>query len=731
MAGTGKPVEAGAGRAGTLPGRFEEHARSAPGAVAVRWAGRELTYGELDARADRLARHLAGLGLGPGGRAAVAVGRGTEVYVALLAVLKAGAAYVPLEPGAPDALLRHVLDEASPAVVVTEEAHRIRLTDAGARALVCVDSAAAALTEPPAGPPPVAVGPEDAAVVFTTSGTTGAPRCAVVEHRNLLAAHHGWSEAYGLSPADRVLSTASLEFDVFTADWVRALCSGATLVVAPRNLTLDRGADIADLPALVAAERITVMELNVRTARRLTAHLAAAGGAAGGVEGGTAGGAEGGTEDGAAGLPGLRLLTVGAEKWWPDEHLALRRLLGPGTRVVHVYGLAEAAVDSTYFELRSLDEPPNSGAESVVGVPFPGSRVYVLGPDGAPYTDGTTGEIALAGPGLGRGYLGRPEETARRFVRADFDPDGRLLRTGDLGRLAPDGTLRFVGRAAGVVGPREQPSSSAVVARVSVAARAEARLRAYPEVREAAVTEVEVAPGRRELVGYAATVPGTPGTDSWSLSTYLVVHLPKDEAPAAVVPLAELPRTRAGKLDRGALPLPAPVGHAAPHRARGGKGYRGKGAGGGAASQETRTGCAVLLLAVPFAAAAWLVSGQLWPGSTDVSLVPSPYDAFFRGLYLFEWASFGLGAAWLLVGAPAIGRLGRPPGLSVAAHMSVFWLLAAWWPQDNLYRTANRAVWATEVWLVYVFNVALMVSAAVVVRFLAWQPKEPRPPHRR
>ncbi|WP_344345429.1 AMP-binding protein, partial [Kitasatospora putterlickiae] len=312
----------------------------------------------------------------------------------------------------------------------------------------------------PAGPPPVPIGPEDAAVVFTTSGTTGAPRCAVVEHRNLLAAHRGWREAYHLSPADRVLSTASLEFDVFTADWVRALCSGATLVVAPRNLTLDRSADIADLPALVAAERITLLELNVRTARRLTAHLAATGGDGGGV----AGPGDGGD---VARLPGLRLLTVGAEKWWLDEHLALQRLLGPGTRVVNVYGLAEAAVDSTYFEVHSLDEPPGDRSESVVGVPFAGTRVYVLGPDGTPAAGGTIGEIALAGPGLGPGYLGRPGETARRFARAAFDPDGRVLLTGDLGRLAADGTLRFVGRAATVVGPDQRPRAASVVAKVT------------------------------------------------------------------------------------------------------------------------------------------------------------------------------------------------------------------------------------------------------------------------
>ncbi|MER7705924.1 AMP-binding protein [Kitasatospora sp. NPDC097605] len=706
-AGTGEPVGTGAERGGTLPGRFEEQARRTPGAVAVRWAGRELAYGELDARADRLARHLAGLGLGPGGRAAVAIGRGTEVYVALLAVLKTGAAYLPLEPGAPDPLLRHVLDQAAPAVVVTEEVHRIRLTDAGARTLVCVDSAAVELAALPAGPPPAAVGPADAAVVFTTSGTTGAPRCAVVEHRNLLAVHHGWREAYGISPADRVLSTASLEFDVFTADWVRALCSGATLVVAPRNLTLDRSADVADLPALVAAERITMMELNVRTARRLTALLSAAGG----------------TE----GLPGLRLLTVGAEKWWPDEHLALQRLVGPATRVVHVYGLAEAAVDSTYHEVRTLDGPPGSGSESVVGVPFAGARVYVLGPDGTPVPGGTTGEIALAGPGLGRGYLGRPEETARRIARADFDPDGRVLLTGDLGRVAEDGTLRFLARASSVLGNREGPvSARSVTARVQVAVRAEARLRALPGVREAAVAEVEVAPGRRELVGYAVTGPGAPDTDGWSLTVRLATDLPDGEAPAAVVPVPGLPRTRAGKLDRGALPLPAPADHAAPRRAGAGKGYRGKAAGGGGSlASESQPGCALLAAAVPCAVAAWLSTGWLWPGSTDVSAVPEPYDVFFRLLYLFEWASFGLGAAWLFTGHGLLRRLGRPPGLTFAAHLSVVWLLAAWWPQDNLYRTADRTVWATEVGLVYVFNVALMVAAAVVVRFLVRQPEEP------
>ncbi|WP_053643546.1 AMP-binding protein [Streptomyces sp. XY431] len=711
MTGTDTPPELGTGRAGTLPGRFEEHARTAPGAVALRWAGTELDYGELDARADRLAHHLVERGLRPGDLAAVALGRGVEVYIALLAVLKTGAAYLPLEPGAPDGLLRHVLAEAGPALVVTEEAHRIRLTDAGARELVCLDSARSALSAGPAGPPPVDLDPDGPAVVLTTSGTTRAPRCAGLSHRNLLAVHHGWRTVYGLTPADRILSTASLEFDVFTADWVRALCSGATLVVAPRNLTLDRAADIADLPPLIAAERITVLELNTRTARRLTAHLA--------------------PRPGESPLAGVRVLTVGAEKWWLDEHLALQRLLGRSTRVINVYGLAEAGVDSTWFEVRERNQVLRGTPPSLIGAPFPGARVLVLAPDGTPLRDGRVGEIALAGPGLGRGYPGRPEETARRFVHSAHDKDGRVMLTGDLGRFTADGTLEFIGRAAGVVGPTDVRLSTTVARTVSLAARAEARLRARPGIREAAVAEVEVAPGRRELVGYAVAVSGAPDTDGWSLTAALKTLLPDGEAPAAVVPVPELPRTRAGKLDRAALPLPAPADHAAPpRRSGGGKGGRSWKGGGsrGSAGVDSALGCGVIGFGVPAAVVAGLLTNSLWPGSTDVSAVPAPYDDLFRVLYFFECASFGLGVAWLLFGAGTTARMRRPPGLSFAAHLAVFWLLASWWPQDNLYRTTRPSDWHAQAWLVFVFNIALMVSAAILVRFLAWHPKPSEPP---
>ncbi|MER7757637.1 amino acid adenylation domain-containing protein [Kitasatospora sp. NPDC097643] len=697
--------------ADTLHGLVAQRAQERPEAVAVRCGRHDLTYRELDERAARLARQLAARGLSPGGRAAVALGRGAEVYVALLAVLKAGAAFVPLEPSAPDALLRHVLADAAPQLVVTEEGHRVRLTDAGSATVVCldtlpetaagpVDGDVEVVPETAAGPvdgaAEVVTGPADLACVFYTSGSTGLPVGALIEHRNLLAAYAGWREVYRLSAEDRILQTASLEFDVFTADWVRALGTGATLVVSPRNLTLDRTADIAALPELVAAERITVLELNVRTARRLTAHLAETGG----------------------GLPGVRLLTVGAEKWYLDEQLGLQRLLGERTRVLNVYGLAEATVDSTCFD--ALGTAAAEGAErvSLVGRPFPGTRVYVLGPDGRPVPRGEVGEIAVAGSGLGRGYLNRPDDTRHRFVRADFDPDGRVLLTGDLGLLREDGVLEFTGRAANVLGPVAFARKAAVVAAVAAAARAEGVLRGHPAVREAVVVQLEVRPGERRPVGYAVTDPSVDGADGWSLSQYLASALPSWVAPSAVVVLPELPRTRAGKLDRAALPLPAPPGHAAVRSGKSGGGKGGGKAGGRSGDSPVTVGCATVGVTLLFAFIAFALTDVWFPGSTDVTGVPSPYAGWFQVLYLCEYLAFGAGLTYFFVGFDALLRVGRSYRLTVLTHCSIAWLLVNWWPQDNLYRLTDPKDWARETAMVFAFNVPVMIAALVVVLFV-------------
>lgn len=709
---------------------FERHARRAPGAVALRFGDQRLTYGELEARANRLARHLVATGLAPGGLAAVSMGRGPDILVALLAVLKAGGAYLPLEPGSPDPLLRRILAEAAPAMVVTHESHRVRLADATTGAVVCLDSAAGAIAARSAEPLPAPAGPGLACVVFT-SGSTGEPKGAMIEHRSLLAACRAWQQVYGLSPEDRILQSATLEFDVFTGDWVRALCSGATLVMARRNFTLDRTAGIEELAGLAVAEGVTVLELNLHNARRLHAHLRSAAGS--------------------PGLPGVRLLTVGADRWYLDEQLALQELLGPDVRLLNVYGTAEACVDSAWFDasVHGAAEPDGHGADSggagsgradatggaprrrsLIGVPFPGTRLYVLGPDGRPLPPGhgpAPGEIAIGGPGVGPGYLNRPGPTAERFRTADFDPDGRIHLTGDLGRLRPDGLLEFVGRADGFAGGPDDAAA---------AAETEAVLGAHPGVAQCLVAEVETAPGRRSLVAYV--VASGEGADSWTLAAYLRGRVPSARLPEAVVLLPSLPRTRAGKPDRRALPLPAPDDHAAgpalpgPRSAKGGRPARSAGgkAGGRPGAGELPSPGAQWLagscLAVAVGLLATLATLVLFPGSTDVRGIPSPWSGLLRLLHVCECLSFGAGVVVLLAGRPAVRRLGRTRMLTTAAHLSLVWLLAAWWPQDNLYRTSRDGDWPRQVTLVYTFNVTLMFAALVLVRFVTWCPRPAR-----
>lgn len=693
------------GEARTIHQLFEEQARRAPEATALVFGRVRLTYAELDARADRLARHLAELGLRRGALAAVAMGRGPELVTAVLAVLKAGAAYVPVEPSGPDHSIRHVLADADPSVVVTQEAHRVRLTDASERLVLCVDTLAGAIAAHPPEPLDIELQPSDLACVFYTSGSTGLPKGALVEHRNLLHSYRGWQSVYELSPADRFLQTATLEFDVFTADWIRALCTGGTLVMAERNFTLDQSADMALLHSLVIQEGVTVMETNVHTLRRLFAHLLPLG-----LE-----------------LGQVRLVSVGAEKWYLDEQLRLQRYLGPGVRHINVYGVAEAAVDSTYFDAGTLaDAPEHSERISVIGRPFPGNRVHLLDRRGRPVPPGEPGEICLAGPGLGRGYLHRAELTAERFERSEIDPDGRVHRTGDIGRLRPDGLLEFVGRAVG--------ADTADATGASAVAEIEAVLRGHPCVLESVVAEVETAPEQSALVAYVVPATGLP-TEPWTLRAYLSERLPTGLVPEAVVPLQALPRTRAGKLDRRGLPLPAPRGHAQPSATRsysvkaarpgGGKagGYRGAAARSGS---EPAGLSAWITLTIVFATLAAAFTDVFWYGSTDVSAVPSPWAGLFVMLHVFEWLGFGVAVAFLFLGRRVLEHHGRPRGLTVHTLLATAWLLGAWWPQDNWYRISRATDWPRQAALVYGFNITLIIAAVVVVRFLAWQP--PRGP---
>jgi amino acid adenylation domain-containing protein len=696
----------------------EAHARRQPDASAVTCGTTSLSYAELDRAADRLAGTLEGIGLEPGQLVAVAMDRTIDVVVAMLGVLKAGGAYVPLEPNTPPDVLARLLADADPFAVLTHERHRVRLATRPDRPVICVDQPTDAApgqvrtdTGLDAEPTAHRVRTDAAldggamACVIYTSGTTGTPVGAMLSHANLRSAFAGWQEVYQLTSDDRHLQIASVEFDVFTADWVRALGSGATLVLAERNFMHDRDADIGELYQLIVAAGITVVECNVPTLRLLFAHITSL----------------------QANLGAVRLLAVGTDRWYLDEHQAVQDYLGPNVRHLNTYGVVEATVDSTYFDLAQLRNPVDAPRRvSLIGVPFPHTRVHILAADGTPCPEGEFGEICLAGTGVGRGYWRQPELTTRRFqvVGTDVDPDGRVLRTGDLGRLRSDGILEFLGRtqaadragsgsgnrAAGGSGRKARRSNA--LATPEDIATVEAALRSHPDVREALVVADEFENGVA-LVAYVVTREGTT-VDNDNMRQYLTGLIADRPVPHHFVVLDTLPRTRAGKIDRSGLPRPVATMDG-PARAFG-------------AAKSSFAGPAVTSGLSEFAIWAWLtllfgaiglvLTIWLWPDSMNLSGVSQPWSALFIGLYAIECLSFGLGVTFLIRGAAYLRQMARKPALTRAAHLAITWLLVAWLPQDSSYRLTAKTDWPAQATLVYTFNVTLMIVAAVLARFL-------------
>ncbi len=644
-----------AGRPGTgVHALCENNARRAPDSVAVVYGALHLTYGELDRRAGEVAQRLRALGLRPGGRVAVCLERGPDVLVAMLGVLKAGGAYVPLEPTAPGHVLRDILADAGVDTVLTVERHRVTVAQGADRRIVCLDADAAAPTAAAAdgGAFDARVKPSLACVLYT-SGTTGVPKGVLIKHGTLLTAYRAWKEVYQLSPADRHLQVTATEFAGFTADWVRALCSGGTLVMAEHVDSEDR-TDDAGLHELIIAERVTVLTGAVAVIKEL------------------------GRRPRVHGLGGLRLIAGTGELWDLDEQYALRALAGPDVRILNTYALTEAAGSGAYFELPAGPPPVGGSAQlSLIGAPFPGLTISVLDEAGAPLGPGGVGEIAVSGPGVALGYLNGPR----------FDSD-HLVRTGDLGLRQASGCLEFVGRR----GDHTE---------------VEAVLRGYSAVPEYLVAEIDTAQGGRALAAYVVAADGG-AVDPDHLRSYLSERLPAGRAPQVVVPVASLPRTRAGRADRGGLPLPVQRGAG---RAVGGK-----------AGRSTEPGRdsvgGIAFVALFFAVLAWFLTDAIWPGSTDVSGVPAPWAALFEGLYACECLAFGLGVVFLGIFGDLMSRGVVSGALAKAAHLAVVWLLVAWWPQDNFYRLAAKTDWPRQAALVYGFNITLMIAAAVVAAYL-------------
>ena len=477
---------------------FDACARDLPDRVALVAEDEHITYGELDRRATRLARRLRTVGAVPEMPVGIYLEKCPDMVIGIFAVLKAGAAYVPLDRDQSRAF--HLRQHPLP-ILVTRTAYLSEVSGA-ARDIVCLDVEDAGACNGVASNWPAE--PDSLAYVIFTSGSTGEPKSVMVTHRALASAFRSWEQAYSLSSGvSRHLQMANPSFDVFTGDLVRALCSGGALVLCPRDTLVDP----EELHALIVREQIDCAEFLPAVLRELIAL--------------------------GKPLDSLAVVIAGASVLDTADYQQLRRALGTHAQVFNSYGCAEATIDSTLF---------TGDAESTVpiGVPIDNTRVYLLDVRYEPVPVGVGGEIYLGGAGLARGYLGRPELTAERWLPDPFSGrlGARLYRTGDRGRWNAHGQIEYLGRVDQQVkirGFRIEPGEI------------EAVLCTHPAIKEAAVVARQ---GR--LVAYVSG--GEAPTEA--LRRYLSERLPDYMLPGLIVPLAQLPRTPNGKLDRRALPEP-------------------------------------------------------------------------------------------------------------------------------------------------------------------------------
>ncbi|TDE35343.1 amino acid adenylation domain-containing protein [Actinomadura sp. 6K520] len=445
---------------------FRARMRRHPDAVALVFGGTELTYAEVDARANRLAHALAERGAGPERVVALALPRSPDLIVAELAVLKAGAAYLPLDPGYPAERLAFMLDDARPVCLVTtrELAEAVPEVAGTSRLLLDLPDVAAEIAARPGADPGVALDVRNAAYVIYTSGSTGRPKGVVVTHSGVAKLVATQSGRLGVGPHSRVLQFASPSFDVAFWDLCLGLLSGGRLVIVPSERRVP-GPELADY---AAEHDVNFMILPPALLATMPADCT---------------------------LPSGATLLAGTER--VSAELVAR--WSPGRNMFNAYGPTEATVNSTLGE---CPDDPEPGSTVPIGRPDPGTRAYVLDDALRPVPAGVTAELYLGGPGLARGYLGRPGLTAERFVADPFGPPGgRLYRTGDLVRWLPDGRLEFAGRADDQVkirGFRVEP------------AEIEAVLGGHPAVAQTAVTVREDRPGDRRLVAYVVPAAGAP-----------------------------------------------------------------------------------------------------------------------------------------------------------------------------------------------------------------------------
>ena len=495
----------------------EAQAERTPAASAVEHGGQSLNYRELNERANQLAHFLRKHGVGSESKVGICLRRSLELPVALLAVLKAGGACVPLDPAYPKERLTYMLEDSGTSLVLTQPGLLAEVTDFDAEVINLEADwklfAAESREHPRSG-----AKPESLAYVIYTSGSTGKPRGVLLTHGGVVNHNVAASKIFGLTPADRMSQFASISFDIAIEEIFPTWISGGALVVREEDASLA----IGDFLRWVEEKRVTALDLPTAYWHEMVRELS----------------------ESKMTLPkSLRIVIVGGEKASSAALMEWRKITGPRVRWVNTYGPTETSVIVSSFEPTFGEEIP---AVLPIGRPIANTKIYILSKTLHPLPVGIAGDLYISGPGLARGYHNRPEITAEKFVDDPFIPGARMYKTGDLARYLADGNIEFAGRTDDQVKIRGY--------RVELE-EIEAVLGAHSGVHEVVVMARENASGEKTLVSYL--VPSREQVPTASeLRTYLKQKLPHYMIPSAFVLLETMPKTPNGKVDKRALPAP-------------------------------------------------------------------------------------------------------------------------------------------------------------------------------
>jgi amino acid adenylation domain-containing protein len=485
---------------------FAEQAIRNPEATAVIFEREEFTYRDLQIASNRLANKLRALDVGPESLVGICLERSAEMAMAILAVLKAGGAYLPLDPQYPRDRVAFMLEDSGAAVLITEE-RLLGSLPSNVPSVICLHRDHESLMHESADQPAAGATPENLAYVIYTSGSTGKPKGVEVTHRSVVNFLTSMRREPGLSERDRLLAVTTLCFDIAGLEFYLPLTTGACVVIAPQAVLAD-GISLAEL---IRESKITAMQATPVTWRLLL-------------------------ESGWEGLPGFKILCGGEAI--PRE--LANRLLGTGAEVWNLYGPTETTIWSTVHRIDS-----RSGSVPI-GKPIANTQVYILDERRRLVPSGVPGELYIGGDGLARGYLHRAELTTERFVQSPFESGGKLYRTGDLARWLPDGNLEYIARSDHQVKLRGFRIELGEI---------ETAIEQQPQVRQAVVMVREDAPNDQRLTAYVSLRDGLHG-DGKELRASLSSRLPEYMLPSQWVFLNEFPLTPNRKVDRRALPAP-------------------------------------------------------------------------------------------------------------------------------------------------------------------------------